>query len=734
MLGLSAALAAALCACTQPDEVREATVTGTPGPTFVGEPYLNGTVKSYGRFINNRPKLVSGYGMVVDLAGTGSSEVPSFLRDWLITEMGRNNIGSAEFDTAAFTPQRVMADSGSAVVAVEGFIPPGSTVGTRFDILVSMVDQTSTSLAGGRLFWPTTLAQAGLDKRLLFTRPQATAIGPVYVNPIRPADDADNEFLRQAVIIRGGIVTEPNPIEYILNQPSYLRARQIENRINERFPAGPEDKIRTAVAKSDVLIQLNIPERFSGDPDLLLDLIAHLYLDPSRDFVPRQAEYLAQRLLEDPADRAPAVTTAWKAMGRNTIPVLRNYYDHRLLPVRYAALEAAAWLQDDQAVAPLVQLSRRGETEDRLRAAMSLAAISRSPEARDAVRAMLDDKEMDIRLGAYEALALAGDATIERTEVGQGANFKFFIDRVPSERPLIYATQQQNPALVVFGDELGFRRNIFGQIGDGLTIQTVSTESMRGALVGLYEGDSAFLPIHRSGRVGIVEPAAAGAAGIEAEPYWEIEIGDNRGETFTLRVRGEQLIEQVETDILAQPGRTVAAAAPRKIALARIVHLPGTDAQGNRIEGVAELVQIREPDAALPLMVSYQAAGGAEPKTYRIQPTVATLAFTLGYKRSPHLAQVGPDLPFSSVVHALYRLCETQQIPAPFQVNYNQLAEAVSQAQQQGGSTDRPDFNEEDLITETTDDTSAAPLDFNQLPAPDAEPSDRDDFGDAPAE
>ena len=734
-LVLVAALALGLVACsTDTTPTRESATSAAPGPTFTGESYLYGTVQSYGRFVNNRPRLVSGYGMVVDLNGTGSNEVPSFLRDWLITEMGRNNIGSAQFGTQQFTPQRVMADTGSAVVAVEGFIPPGASPGTRFDVLVTMVDQTSTSLAGGRLFWPTTLSQSGLDKRLLFTRPQATAIGPMYVNPVRPANDLNNEFLRQAVVIKGGIVTEPNPVEFILNQPSYVRSRQIENRINERFPLGPEDKIKTAVAKSDVLIQINIPQRFSNDPQALLDLIAHLFLDPSRDFVPQQARRLADSLIQQPADRARPVTLAWKSMGRNTIPVLREYYGHELLPVRFAALEAGAWLQDAQAIEPLARLSKSGEAEDRLRAARALVAFSQSNEARTAVRAMLNDPEQRIRLGAYEALAMGADTIIERTQVGQGANFKYIIDRVPSDYPLVYATEQGNPAIVIFGKDLGFRASTFRQVGDTLTIRSASIDSMLGALSGLTEGEAAFLPINRSGRVALVEPAANEQEGVRVDAYWEVEIGDIRGESFILRVRGDELIGQVETELLAQPGRTTVSPEPRMIALARIVQLPGRDDEGNKIEGIAELIALRPPNASLPLIVRFEQPGSGQSKTYRIQPTVATLAFTLGYSRSPHLAQLGPDLPYSTVVHALYQLCESQQIPAPFAVNYNKLAESVAGAQRANEQEERPEFSDEQMIREQLEDSSVPPLDFDADPAapanPPAEPGpQRDDFG-----
>ena len=114
--------------------------------TFSGPKYLRGSIGSYGSFLNNQPRYVGGYGMVVDLNATGSSEVPAFMRQWLINEMLQNNLGSVQFGTERFGPERVMADLGSSVVAVEGLIPPGAVRGSKYDVLVTMIDQTSTSL------------------------------------------------------------------------------------------------------------------------------------------------------------------------------------------------------------------------------------------------------------------------------------------------------------------------------------------------------------------------------------------------------------------------------------------------------------------------------------------------------------------------------------------------------------------------------------------------------------
>ncbi|MEM9416484.1 MAG: flagellar basal body P-ring protein FlgI [Planctomycetota bacterium] len=675
-----------------------------PGATFTGEPYLRTTVQSYGTLVNNLPLLVSGYGMVVDLNGTGSNEVPAFLRDWLITEMRRNNVGSADFGTDHLSPQRALSDTGSSIVAVEGFIPPGATPGTKFDLLVTMIDQNSTSLSGGRLFWPTTLTQNGLNSQLSYSRPMASGYGAMYVNPI-PEDGEQIEFLRQALVVDGGTVTEARQIQMILNQRSRHRARQIADRVNERFPAGREDRLPTAVPKDDLTIDFNIPERFSDDPEGLIELIGHMYLDPTPGFAPNQAQYLAEKLQEDPVRRARSVVAAWKTLGRTITPVLREMYGHEDLTVRSAALEAGAWLQDREAVDPLVAMTQMGDAQSRINAARWLIAINGVSRARQAIRSMLNDDDPAIRIGAYETLTLVGDSSIERMAVGRGSQFKFYIDRVESDHPMIFATQADTPTIVVFGDNPGFRSNLFTQVGNELMIRTIPVDSLRAATAGLHEGETAFVPVHWQGQRERLEDEVRTSLGAEMdEPLFQAELGDRDGDVIKVRIRGQAAMDMMREELLMDLPRSqvMATARPASIAVVRLIEIPrrrrNADGTAGEWEGeyVAELLALQSPDQPLPLAVRYQRPGTREVQTYRITPTVATLAFTLGYDRSEHLAKLGPDLPYSTVVQTIHQMCEEQLIAAPFQITFNEIAQRIEDAQRDGGIEDRIEFDLEE--------------------------------------
>lgn len=715
-----------LAGCSaSPDRYRN--TTNEASVTYTGPAYLRGTIGSYGGFLNNTTRYVGGYGVVVDLDATGSNEVPAFMREWLVTEMLRNNLGSVKFGTEQFTPERVMADLGSSVVSVEGLIPPGAARGSKFDILVSMIDQTSTSLAGGRLFWQTQLAPAGLDRQLIYTETLATGYGRVFVNPTASAADQRPEFLRQAVIVNGGTVLETQGVQFVLNAPSNRISALIADRINERFESADSDNLPTAVAKNEGLVEINIPTRFAAEPERLLNLIEHLYLDPSPQFVKPQAQQLAKSLVEDASDRSRAVSLAWKGLGPNTVPILRGYYNHADMDVRNAALEAGSWLNDKQSIAPLKALAQTGSPAERVSAARALVTMTRSSDARNQVRAMLDDPDPEVRLGAYEALTMVRDLSIERLSVNDGKSHKFYIDRVPSKYPGIYALQGNDLAIVIFGGDIPLGKNVFSRIDDTIMLSSLSTESIPVGLAGRFEGETAFVPIHSCGAITMIPSLTPVSKDPDAKlppPDWSVQIGDKDGNKMFINIRDQNLQDVFGKEILSVPGRNEASEEPRVIAMVRIKKLAGKDDAGNPTAPIGELITLQSPNRTLPIAVRYAKPGSREAKIYRVTPTVATLAYTLGYKIDGFNTQVGPDLSFTQVVRALYTLCEQKQIDAPFEARINPLAQRIAAIQKDDSIESRPEINPGDF--EELDALGKPKPPVDPGPASDPAPSETD--------
>jgi hypothetical protein len=309
----------------------------------------------------------------------------------------------------------------------------------------------------------------GSNRQMKFTKPLAMAEGPVYINPI--ADWADDKVKldqrRKAVILSGGVVEEDRRIELVLNQPSYTRAIDIADRINERFPAAPRDRQPTAQAKSDLIVRINVPSQFRDDPPRLLALISNLFIQRAEGFELAQAQTLGDVLVANP-DNASDIALAWQALGQTIRPVLRNYYDHADTAVRLTALEAGAGLGDELTTDHLSELAQHREPAVRQRVAAALVHLPSSLRGNRTLRSLLDDADTTVRIAAYESLVTVGDPLIRRIPIHEdhGERLKFFLDLVPADKPLVYVTQSKMPTLAIFDPDEPFTTPLLARVWD----------------------------------------------------------------------------------------------------------------------------------------------------------------------------------------------------------------------------------------------------------------------------
>lgn len=456
-LWTSTALIAALLAigaCAEKAVTARAPDDAPPPTVFTGPAFLHGTVGSMARVAGNEPMPVSGWGFVTALPGTGSPDVPAFMSTWLTNEMRRRGVGSYRLGTQQMSTRELLASEDTAVVRVDGLIPPGAIVGTRFDVLVQALPGTqTTSLADGQL-WTTDLSIGGANERMLFSRRLAHARGNLYINPFEDPQSAETriDLDRRAIIVGGGEVTEPRELLLVLNQPSVQRARLISDRINQRFPHEEANQrfFNTALAKTEQAIQINVPKRYAAHPQRFLSLVAHLYLQRAADFEPRQAERLAEVLAADPTT-AERVALAWEALGKTTLPVLRRLYDAGDLRVRLAALEAGARMEDQRAADPLMALCEHDDPAIRARATTLLAPLHSNIRVTRALVQRLDDPVDDVRLAAYETLVNVRDPVVDRVPIHDGQQIRYMLDLAPATtRPLVYIRHDAVPRVAAF--------------------------------------------------------------------------------------------------------------------------------------------------------------------------------------------------------------------------------------------------------------------------------------------
>lgn len=449
---------------------------------------LRGTIGTEVTFSGIQPVLISGYGLVVGLNGTGGLELPDAIASSMEREMGLKGIGKAgNYEGTAIagrTPRQLLRDPNVAVVLVQAAVAPGLPEGSTFDVYVRAVN--ATSIEGGTL-WTTDLRLGEATTFGQFNTKQiATARGPIFINPFAEPGKESSEITRTiGRVLDGGRVTGPLGMLMVLDNPSYSRAKSIVSAVNSRFPIGEGDAGAIARGMNDSNIELHVPRRFRDKPGDFIQLVRHLQIDQS------YPEEYARRYVEGvKAEPALAEDVSWclESLGTRALPYVRELYDTPELAPRMAGLKAGADLNDPRAAEYLRDLAKNGRGALRTAAIRALGKIDAGPSVDLALRGLLEEKELTVRIAAYEALAQRAEAaqlaryreyqasnpfseanqySLSHLEVLARRNLppdslqgirrmfiadKFFLDLVPGGDPLIYVTQQGTPKIVLFGD------------------------------------------------------------------------------------------------------------------------------------------------------------------------------------------------------------------------------------------------------------------------------------------
>ncbi len=433
----------ALVGCSSPE--RPARAVDVPVTRDVPR-ILRDTIGSQATLSGMEPVLCSGYGLVVDLNGTGSTEVPLNVRAVMEQEMLRLGVGRGDGPLANVTPASLIRDKNTAVVQVRAVIPPAAPDGERFDVEVVALPGTAVeSLEGGRLY-TTNLYQGILVPGGPATDPVAKARGEVFINPfLDPADSGGGTVDKtKGRVLGGGIVsTRFRPI-LILDNPSHSRARAIAAAINERFPQRSSQDV-VARGKNDEAIEIGVPPAWTGRATEFFKVVEHLRVD--RTFPEQWARRYAEALKDTP-ELADELKWCLVAVGEVAVPFARSLYAFPERIPRMAALEAGARLGDPLTRPHLEELALDGPPSVRTDAIRLLARLPTDPRVNTFLRDLVSSPDIDVRVAAYEALDERLDPRIDRVWMED----KFRLDIVDSAEPMVYVTQQGQPKIVLFGD------------------------------------------------------------------------------------------------------------------------------------------------------------------------------------------------------------------------------------------------------------------------------------------
>ncbi|HEX8341957.1 MAG TPA: flagellar basal body P-ring protein FlgI, partial [Tepidisphaeraceae bacterium] len=457
---LAAAAFAVMSGCaakpTQPD-VKPVTqrVSAKDVPAF-----MENTVWQHVDLYNAEPLRVSGYGLVVGLNGTGDTRAPNPVREYMTKEMQKHGFGSSVMrGFEKLTPEQVLNDRQrrTAIVRVDGFIPPGCRKGQLFDAQVSALENSNTTSLHRGILYSADLSPRGADPLspgASSINPWARVAGPIFVNPQyalenNPQTPSEKLSLRYGLVMGRGRAIDDRPLILKLRQPQARLTRSIEKRIRERF----QDST-IANAKNDGEVWVNVPASYGDDWERFIGVVLHLYFSPDNEYLALKAKQLAELATKDKGE-APLmdISFCWEAIGTPALPAMRPLLLSESPEVQYAAARAAAYLGDMAAQQTLTRIAESAANPFRLDAVRTLGGLPPTAYVQQSLRRLLDGDGNLVRQEAYKALLRTHDRNNESSFIySQSVQEKFVLDLVPSSGPpLIYASRTGKPRIAVIG-------------------------------------------------------------------------------------------------------------------------------------------------------------------------------------------------------------------------------------------------------------------------------------------
>ncbi len=508
---------------------------------------LRNTIGAECTFRGLEPVLVSGYGVVVGLSGTGSRDVPLAIRSVLEREMTLQGVGQGVGALSDISPEDMISDPNNAVVLVRAVIKPGSPVGSKFDLLIESLPGTSTtSLEGGRLF--TTKLFRGLVRPAMpVVKHLAEGRGELFINPFAdPAADSDGTVIKtQGRVLNGGEVIEPIPLSLVLDNASHSRARAVAEAINSRFPRG-SSKRPTARGVNDELVEISIPTEYADNTIDFMELLRHTRIDQQ---LPREWALRYTRALKEEPELANNLSWCLQALGPVAIPFVREMYAFPESVPRLAAIQAGARLGDSGARAHLEDLAMNGPPATRVDAFQLMGGLPPDPAVNRFLRDQLNSPEIDARIAAYEALVERADSFIDTRRVAG----KFTMHIVPSSEPMVYATLQREPRIAVFGTNPQIERPVFVSAwSDRLMLSAQSSSDMINVFYRDYKTGRATTNPVRPGLPEFIEYMAHKPSPEEPQPGLNFSYSEIVGALFeVVRAGAVPGVFVPETDRLA---------------------------------------------------------------------------------------------------------------------------------------------------------------------------------------
>ena len=390
---------------------------------------------------------VTGFGIVANLNGSGSSECPPELREVLVKYI-KQQTGQVKINANKF-----IDSLDTAVVQVDGTIPSLGIVGQKFDVTVAALARTqTTSLEGGTLYTTNLIQREGFSHFSQFGKSLAVASGPIFIDKL--GGKAASSI--SGYIIGGGNAKVPVRLSLFLRSPNFLMSSAIRNRLNERFGPG------TSKAISPSEVRVTIPEEYQDEKPKFLALVKMVHLSTDSSVQARRISGLIEQLKTSNNKIRAEISLA--AIGRRTLDRLAPLLDSPDPAVRFFAARCMLSLGDNRPPQTLRRLIEDRDSAYRLAAINAIGDYARRNDAIPILSPVLEDKNFDLRYAAYEHLKKLNDISVSQTAVAG----KLLIDSVIDDgEKIIFASRKGQQKIVLFGSPMQCKKNIFVESLDG---------------------------------------------------------------------------------------------------------------------------------------------------------------------------------------------------------------------------------------------------------------------------
>ena len=353
-------------------------------------PKVQETVGDLAFVVSRGEMKVEGVGLVVGLDNTGVDPPSTWHRKQLVDEMSKAGVEKAE---------KLLTNPQVSMVIVRLTIPVGVGPKDRLDVQVEVPPACgTTSLAGGYLL-TTRLREvllAGGSPKESFDI--ALAQGPVMIGtPAKPNDP------KVGRVLGGGKVKKEHPFTLVIkeNRESFRTSKMLEKVVNERFHEFENGHQKgVATAKTPSYLVLKVPALYHQNQEHFFRVVQLLPMIDSPELRTRRSAAWTKELL-DPTTAGVAAMKL-EGLGAASIEPLKTGLKSPNPQVRFFCAEALAYLNDTAGVDALGDTAVHNK-DFRVYALAALAALDQ-PASHLKLRKLMDEPEIELRYGAFNAL------------------------------------------------------------------------------------------------------------------------------------------------------------------------------------------------------------------------------------------------------------------------------------------------------------------------------------------